>query len=155
MKHKNNKPKNKFKFKTKYGGASPVASLPVATPIPVATPMAGGTDGNISVHVKPPPLGTIGKITKFITNIKSILLTIAALIAFLILLIVCYVLNKLCTSLFAMINYIIIALNAISKVLSQVGKFFGVKKKAKSITPIPRTIYDLVLKSIPPLPPIF
>lgn len=148
MKHKNNKTKNKFKFKTKYGGASPVASLPVATP------MAGGQDHG-PIQIKLPPLSTIGKITKFITNIKSILLSMSALIAFLILLLVCYILNKLCTSLFAMINYIIIALNAIAKVLSLVGKFFGVNKKAKLISPVPRTIYDLVLKSIPPLPPIF
>ena len=151
MKHKNNKTKNKFKykFKTKYGGASPVASLPV-TP-----PMAGGTDGNISVQVKSKPLSMIEKITKFITNIKSILLTIAALIAFLILLIVCYILNKLFTSLFALINYCIQAANAIGGVGAKVAQAFGSKKRYKNAPPIPRTIYDLVLKSIPPLPPIF
>lgn len=160
MKHKNNnnKTKNKNKFKPKYGGASPNATLPVATPMPVATPiatpMAGGQDHG-PIRVKPTPLSIIGKITKFITNVQSILLTIAALIAFLILLLTIYVINKLFTSLFALINYCIQGSNSIGGAFASLARKFGNRKKFKNAPPIPKTLYDLVLKSIPPLPPIF
>ena len=144
MKHKINK--TKFKYKTKHGGMPPG--------IPPGMPPAM-LDASQPIAVTLPKLSILQKIINFISSIKGTLLSFAAIIAFFILLLACYIVNKLFTSLFAGINLIITAINFIVGIFVKMLKIIFIRLPYKKINPMPKTLYDLVLKSIPPLPPIF
>ncbi len=155
MKHKNNK--TKIKYKPKYGGMNPGGALPIATQIApqIASPLPMDTGESGPVKVELPKPSILKKIVDFISTIRGIIIMIIILISFFILLLICYIANKLFTAIFAGVNIIIAGINGIVGIFMKLLKLLKVRTKYKPIVPMPKTLYDLALKSIPPLPPLF
>ena len=155
MKHKNNKTKNKFKYKPKRGGNPqstgqsnsypvPYINPPMPTPAPApVSPIAGGGENPLPPIKLKSNIPLVAKISSYITIISGM--------SFLIFLLVWYMLFTL---LFSLINKII---KVINKAIGKIIKAFmpGSKAKPPKIPLGPKNLFDLLLNNVGPLPAIY